>query len=405
MATRADLPVLTVTGDPLTPVPENGSQPESFIIRLSQPAPASGLVVNINAFDSDGIGGDEVVSTLNITDIALNANNAPISLTIAPGATEARLILTPQPDNRVEGPEVSYLTLLPGNGYEVNPAQSIATTILADVPFSNATSLSILTVTGQPSTPVTENGSQQEVFIIQLDKPAPVGGLVVNINSFDSDGIGGDEVVSTFNITDIALNANNAPTSLTIAPGATEARLILTPNRDSTVEATEANYLILLPGNGYVVDPTKSSAITILADSPPVGTPGRDTLTGGENNDRLLGLQGNDRLVGEGGNDVLSGGGGRDVLIGGLGSDRLSGGSSGDIFALEKGEGRDTVVDFKDGQDRLGLEAGLRFKQLQITDQGRDTLIRFGNNDPLAILKGVDASEITAADFRSIPSA
>lgn len=79
MATRTNLPVLTITGDPSTPVPEDGSQLESFIIRLSQPAPANGLVVNINSFDSDGVGEDEVVSTLNISDIALNANNAPLA--------------------------------------------------------------------------------------------------------------------------------------------------------------------------------------------------------------------------------------------------------------------------------------------------------------------------------------
>ncbi len=68
------------------------------------------------------------------------------------------------------------------------------------------------------------------------------------------------------------------------------------------------------------------------------------------------------------------------------------------------GEGTDTITDFKDGEDRLALSAGLSFGQLTIT-QGtgtnvNDTLIgQTGSNQLLAILSGVQLSTITAGDF------
>jgi Ca2+-binding RTX toxin-like protein len=134
-----------------------------------------------------------------------------------------------------------------------------------------------------------------------------------------------------------------------------------------------------------------------------IGGKDDDRLTGGGGNDDLIGGAGKDRLYGGAGKDRLNGGAGKDRLYGGLGSDRLTGGKDKDIFALEKGAGRDLILDFKDGQDRLGLTPGLKFKKLAIVSQGQSTLIRLGN-DPLALLKGVQSSSLSAADFVSIPS-
>lgn len=128
------------------------------------------------------------------------------------------------------------------------------------------------------------------------------------------------------------------------------------------------------------------------------GDAGNDLLRGGSANDQLNGLGGNDRLSGGDGNDILNGGGGNDRLLGGKGSDRLRGGKGRDIFALERGPGRDRIEDFRDRVDRLGLTPGLRFRQLTIEQKGRNTLIRVGSDD-LALLVGVRAAQITAADF------
>ena len=137
------------------------------------------------------------------------------------------------------------------------------------------------------------------------------------------------------------------------------------------------------------------------------GTVGNDPFTGTASDDTLLGLSGNDILPGAAGNDSLKGGDGNDKLTGGAGDDKLWGGAGNDVlkgdqgrdvFALERGLGRDVIKDFRDRQDKLGLTNGMRFKDLTITQRGSRVLIRYGN-DQLAILMGVRANQITAADL------
>jgi hypothetical protein len=127
----SDFPTISITGD-LFPVAEDSGLTEVFTSRLSEPAPAGGLVVNVNTFDSDGSGGDEEVSTTDISDIALNDQNAPVSFTIAEEATEAQIILPPIPDDLLEGTEINSITLLPGSNYRVNPFLDNAITTLSD---------------------------------------------------------------------------------------------------------------------------------------------------------------------------------------------------------------------------------------------------------------------------------
>ena len=113
------------------------------------------------------------------------------------------------------------------------------------------------------------------------------------------------------------------------------------------------------------------------------GTRNADTLTGGSGNDEidgyggndvLRGLGGNDELDGDSGNDVLFGGDGRDDLDGGTGADTLYGeagndrlegergddvlfgGIGADVFEFERGDGRDTIADFRNGEDRIDLD-------------------------------------------------
>jgi Ca2+-binding RTX toxin-like protein len=74
-------------------------------------------------------------------------------------------------------------------------------------------------------------------------------------------------------------------------------------------------------------------------------------LTGNSGNNVLEGWQGRDTLSGGAGADVLSGGKDRDMLIGGAGADafRFAGNSAAD-------GGRDTIVDFVHGTDRIEIE-------------------------------------------------
>jgi Ca2+-binding RTX toxin-like protein len=169
-------------------------------------------------------------------------------------------------------------------------------------------------------------------------------------------------------------------------------------SKPSTYELTGGPRPLNLPNSGPGIDPGNGSH---------QGTARNDTLAGTVGQDTLLGLGGNDKLIGAAGNDFLKGGDGKDQLIGGAGNDKLWGGSGSDVlkgdrgrdvFALEIGLGRDVIQDFGDRQDKLGLTKGMGFKDLTITQRGSSVLIRDGN-DELAILTGVRANQITAADF------
>lgn len=128
------------------------------------------------------------------------------------------------------------------------------------------------------------------------------------------------------------------------------------------------------------------------------GDSGNDSLDGGDGDDRIFGGEGNDTLLGGQGQDRLFGDSGDDLLNGGAGDNTLTGGLGRDIFVLST-EGKNTIVDFEDGQDRLKLVGGLTFESLSIFNQNGDTWITTNNNQPLAFLTGVNSNLITAADF------
>ncbi|MBD1939040.1 putative Ig domain-containing protein [Microcoleus sp. FACHB-68] len=141
-----------------------------------------------------------------------------------------------------------------------------------------------------------------------------------------------------------------------------------------------------------------------------IGNTGDDTLSGDAGNDALYGNAGADLLDGGDGNDSLHGGKDDDTLIGGsgddilsgdMGNDSLIGGAGNDRFVLKVGAGSDTITDFTDGEDLLGLSAGLTFENLTITAGNNATLILAGD-ELLASLKGVEAGLITGEDFTSI---
>ncbi len=114
------------------------------------------------------------------------------------------------------------------------------------------------------------------------------------------------------------------------------------------------------------------------------GTRVGETLIGGDRPDHIYGYQGN---------DILSGAGGEDVFYGGQGNDQ---------FLLTVGEGTDTIVDFADGQDSLGLPEGVTFEQVTLTQNGSDTEITLTETQEiLATLQGVEANTINQDDFRS----
>jgi len=89
-----------------------------------------------------------------------------------------------------------------------------------------------------------------------------------------------------------------------------------------------------------------------------VGTNKRDRINGFNNADTLTGRSGSDTLIGGAGNDKLFGDGGNDILLGGSGKDKLTGGGGKDTFVYASlNEGKDTIFDFRIGQDVIDLSA------------------------------------------------
>ncbi|NET41693.1 DUF6851 domain-containing protein [Okeania sp. SIO2B3] len=128
-----------------------------------------------------------------------------------------------------------------------------------------------------------------------------------------------------------------------------------------------------------------------------IGTPDNNFISGHRQDDLIPGGDGNDLLYGGKGNDIVDGGAGIDIIGGHRGDDVLIGGPGGDRFDFALGHGNDIIVDFEDGIDAIGLEDGLSFEQLSISQIGNDTRISV---DQLSItLQGVAESSIGANDF------
>ena len=152
------------------------------------------------------------------------------------------------------------------------------------------------------------------------------------------------------------------------------------------------------------------------------GGGGADTIYGGSGNDTLYADSAasndpndqdtdNDNLYGEAGNDTLIASKGDNILDGGTGADTITTGSGSDTIVLRVGDGgstlaaADTITDFTDGTDVLGLDDGLQYTDLTIAQgtgsNSNDTIISAGS-EYLAILTGISASSLTEADFTPV---
>jgi VCBS repeat-containing protein len=124
---------------------------------------------------------------------------------------------------------------------------------------------------------------------------------------------------------------------------------------------------------------------------------------------------GNDSLYGGAGDDELYGSAQDDLLDGGTGKDSLSGGDGSDTFIIRSGDGSsvianaDTVTDFTDGTDVIGLDDGLLFSDLSVEqgtgDYSNDTLVSItitATREYLAIVEGINATALTEVDFTPV---
>jgi len=141
---------------------------------------------------------------------------------------------------------------------------------------------------------------------------------------------------------------------------------------------------MLIGGEGIDLAVYWNSATPVNVDmlDPSVGTgeaagdrfSGVENLAGSLFSDRLWaddlanhinGMAGNDTIYGRGGNDTLMGGDGNDLLYGGAGDDVLFGGAGGDTFVFDSG--RDLIMDFQPGIDRLQIQRVIGGTSLTLT--------------------------------------
>ncbi len=190
-----------------------------------------------------------------------------------------------------------------------------------------------------------------------------------------------------------ALQSRSSLEQLRTAPGISFFGNIIA--MQTALDLSQPNYLL--------GDDANNTAFGLAGNDIIIGNGGNDTLSGNMGNDTIIGNAGNDLLFGGKGDDSLNGGEGNDTLIGGLGSDVLIGDSGRDVFVLGKGAGTDTIVDFKKGEDLIGLTKDLSFDQLRINPTGTLTLIAVADTgEVLASLTTTQISPLTASDFISI---
>ena len=117
---------------------------------------------------------------------------------------------------------------------------------------------------------------------------------------------------------------------------------------------------------------------------------------------KIFGGRMNDSILGSSGNDTLDGGAGSDNITTGIGSDQI---------ILRSGDGgnalsdADIITDFTDGSDTFGLTNGLSFGALTRAsgtgNYANDSIISHGS-EYLAILRNIDVSDLTEADFVNV---
>lgn len=126
---------------------------------------------------------------------------------------------------------------------------------------------------------------------------------------------------------------------------------------------------------------------------------GNDRSLGRDGNDLTYGGDGNDSLLGGAGADTLFGDSGRDRITGGVQNDLLAGGQGADTFVFAGQSGRDRIIDFENGLDRIDLSAfHTSFAALHITTSGTTTEIGLPGGATV-LLNLVSRNSIDASDF------
>jgi Ca2+-binding RTX toxin-like protein len=115
------------------------------------------------------------------------------------------------------------------------------------------------------------------------------------------------------------------------------------------------------------------------------GATGQDVLQGGEGSDTLRGGKGQNLLDGGSGDDVLYGGQGSSLIVGGSGNDTIRTGQGSDVILFNRGDGSDTVIADREGNNTLSFGGGIRYSDLELSRSGKDLVISAGGDDQVVL--------------------
>lgn len=108
-------------------------------------------------------------------------------------------------------------------------------------------------------------------------------------------------------------------------------------------------------------------------------------MQGADGNDALRAGTGQNLLDGGAGDDVLYGGRSSSLLVGGSGNDTLRTGHGNDVILFNRGDGSDTVISDRAGDDTLSFGGGIRYSDLSLSKSGKDLVVSAGGDDRIVL--------------------
>ncbi len=132
-----------------------------------------------------------------------------------------------------------------------------------------------------------------------------------------------------------------------------------------------------------------------------MNTSGKTATDGFGNTDQLLSIE---CVFGSNGADRITGSGGKNTINGGSGNDQLDGGGGADRFVFSGNFGRDRILDFLEGGDKIdlrGVASITSYRDLtrnHLSTSGDDLRIDAGGGNVITLLD-IDRSDLSASDF------
>ena len=184
------------------------------------------------------------------------------------------------------------------------------------------------------------------------------------------------------------------------------------PASPSTVNLTidQATWAAIIADGAINISYDVGSAFNNLSDAPGAEEFVRLTFAwdydnlvkGTRGNDKLRGTAFDDVLRGRSGDDTLWGYGGDDVLRSKVGNDKFWGGVGADTFVYTTRSGRDTIMDFETGIDKIDLSEWKAIEDYadmksHARNHGDDLWITAGKDT--LIIKDFSKGELVSGDF------